>query len=462
MAHGIDRRNFVLGLASTGLIGHTGLGRAAEPPNIVFLMADDLGYADIGVYGAREIRTPHIDGLAHDGVMLTNGYANSSICSPTRTALLTGCYQQRFRVGLEEPLGPWAPEGTGVPLERPTIASVLRDRGYETALVGKWHLGDPPEHSPLAHGYDHFFGIIDGAADYFRHRIVIGGRDVSPGLKRDDDEIEANGYMTDLLGDEAVAWIKAADEKNHSSSACTSRHRTGPGKAAKTGPSPTASSRVFTTMAAVGKSTAKWSKSWTRNIGKGTLRHRGSRTGGQHDRRFHQRQRRRTILRYLAFHRGQGRAAGGRHPRAADRALARPDRGRQPFGPGHDLDGLPPDPAGRRGRRRRLLPTSTGLKPAAAADRAGRARRAHALLALPSQRAGRGPPGRLEVPQAGRQGAPVSTSPKTRASGRMVQDLYPEKFAALKALYARWNDGMLPYPEKTFSEQVKQNYPDRY
>jgi arylsulfatase A-like enzyme len=209
----VDRRSFMGGAGALGALAVTGEGQGAVPkagrPNIIFIMADDLGYADLSCTGSHHIRTPAIDSIAAQGIMLRQGYANSSICSPTRTALLTGCYQYRFPIGVEEPLGPGAPAGIGVPLDRPTIASVLRAQGYRTKLVGKWHLGEPPKHSPLHHGYDEFFGIIEGAADYFRHHMVMGGKDVGIGLAQGDTPIERNGYLTDLFGDEAVKTIEA-------------------------------------------------------------------------------------------------------------------------------------------------------------------------------------------------------------------------------------------------------------
>jgi len=209
----LDRRSVVGGLAgSTLLLGASGRALAQDggqtQPNIIFIMADDLGYADLGCTGSRYARTPHIDSIARNGLLLTQGYSNSSICSPTRTGLLSGCYQYRFPVGLEEPLGPTAPEGIGLPAERRTIAEVLRERGYETALVGKWHLGSPPAQGPLAYGYDHFLGITGGAADYFRHRVVIGGEEEGPNLFEGNSEIERVGYLTDLFGDEAVNRIR--------------------------------------------------------------------------------------------------------------------------------------------------------------------------------------------------------------------------------------------------------------
>jgi arylsulfatase A-like enzyme len=213
-----SRRQVLGGLSVAPLLAAQAVSAATRkpaetPPNIVFIMADDLGYADLSCTGSRHIKTPAIDSIASAGLQLRQGYSSTPICSPTRTALLTGCYAQRFAIGVEEPLGPNVPKGTVVPLEQPTIASVLRARGYRTALVGKWHLGDPPDHSPLRHGYDGFIGIVEGGADYFVHRMVMGGKPVGIGLAEGDNAIKRNGYLTDVFGDEAVREIEANSDK---------------------------------------------------------------------------------------------------------------------------------------------------------------------------------------------------------------------------------------------------------
>ncbi|MFC7047555.1 sulfatase family protein [Emcibacter nanhaiensis] len=216
MAVKATRREFIAAAAAAGVLSSTSFaksGKADAPPNIIFIMADDIGYADVGVYGQRHIGTPNIDKLARDGLMLTQGYANSSICSPTRTALATGCYQQRFVIGLEEPVGRDAPEDIGLPLEQPTIASVLKKQGYHTALVGKWHLGDTPWHGPLQHGYDHFFGIQKGAADYFRHRVEFDRDAPGDGLYLDNEPVERQGYLTKLFADETIDIIRKSGGK---------------------------------------------------------------------------------------------------------------------------------------------------------------------------------------------------------------------------------------------------------
>src|ERR1035441_4313479 len=165
---------------------------ASKSPNIVFIMADDLGYADVACYGRPDLRTPNIDGLAARGVRFLQAYANSAVCSATRTALITGRYQDRLSVGLDEPL---AGRDVGLPPDVPTLPSLLKRAGYSTTLVGKWHLGLLPKYGPLKSGYDHFYGIRQGAADYYTH---------SNDLWDDDVRVDQVGYLTDLLGSHAV------------------------------------------------------------------------------------------------------------------------------------------------------------------------------------------------------------------------------------------------------------------
>ena len=173
----------------------------ANKPNIVFIMADDLGYADISCNGRREYATPNIDRIAERGVRFTQAYANSAVCSATRLALITGRYQYRLPLGLEEPLA--GKSHVGLPPEHPTLPSLLRDAGYATALIGKWHLGVLPTFGPLKSGYDRFWGIRSGAIDYFTHLNSRGAPDLWDG----DVPVEQTGYLTDLLGDRAVEVV---------------------------------------------------------------------------------------------------------------------------------------------------------------------------------------------------------------------------------------------------------------
>jgi arylsulfatase A-like enzyme len=171
---------------------------ASRPPNIVFIMADDLGYADVACYGRPDLATPNIDRLAANGVRFLQAYANSAVCSATRTALITGRYQYRLRIGLEEPLA--RSEDVGVPPDHPTLPSLLKKAGYGTTLVGKWHLGLLPRFGPLQSGYDHFYGFRNGAVDYYSHKSSAQQDD----FWDDDVPLHQMGYLTDLLGDRAV------------------------------------------------------------------------------------------------------------------------------------------------------------------------------------------------------------------------------------------------------------------
>ena len=176
---------------------------ADPPPNIVFILADDMGYADLSCYGRRDYQTPNIDRIATGGMKFMQAYANSAVCTASRTAIITGRYQERLAVGLEEPL---AGRPVGLPPEHPTLPSLLKKVGYGTTLIGKWHLGALPNFGPLKSGYDHFWGFRGGGLDYFTHKS--GGPTTNTGDLWDDDaKIEETGYLTDLLGDRAVKVI---------------------------------------------------------------------------------------------------------------------------------------------------------------------------------------------------------------------------------------------------------------
>ncbi len=197
----VTRRNLLRGAALGTVALASGVDQAfgqrePGPPNIVFIMADDLGYADVSCYGRPDLSTPNIDGLAAKGIRFLQAYANSAVCSATRTALITGRYQYRLPIGLEEPL---AGRNVGLPPEHPTLPSLLKKAGYGTTLVGKWHLGLLPKFGPLQSGYDHFYGFRGGAVDYYRH-----GSNQRDDLWDDDVEVHQMGYLTELLGSRAV------------------------------------------------------------------------------------------------------------------------------------------------------------------------------------------------------------------------------------------------------------------
>jgi arylsulfatase A-like enzyme len=204
----IGRRRFIQAGAASFALAGGGFGRASRAqgaqPNIVFIMADDLGYADVSCYGQQDYTTANVDRLAAEGLKFTQAYSNSANCSPTRTGLITGRYQMRLPVGLEEPINDSTPQDVGLPPNHPTLPSLLKRAGYGTTLVGKWHLGFLPDFSPLKSGYEHFFGIFGGAADYFNH----GSKSSAP-LFEQDTPVERIGYMTNLLGERAVQTVEA-------------------------------------------------------------------------------------------------------------------------------------------------------------------------------------------------------------------------------------------------------------
>ena len=180
----------------------------ANRPNFLFILADDLGYADLGCYGGRLDCSPNLDQLAREGTRFTSAYANSSVCSPSRFALATGRYQHRLHGGFDEPLHGPSSANKGLPPEVPTVASLLRDAGYATALVGKWHMGALPRFGPLQSGYQEFFGHRAGAADYFKHGVG-GNHDLWDG----DEKVKVKGHLTDLFTERAIDFVRRTGSK---------------------------------------------------------------------------------------------------------------------------------------------------------------------------------------------------------------------------------------------------------
>src|SRR6185436_7239173 len=213
MSHKVTRREFV----GSTLAGAAIAGAAINPspsmaqerrPNILFILADDLGYGDLSCYGRPDYQTPHLDRLAMQGARFVNAYSAASLCTPTPCAFITGRYPARTRVGLEEPLTEKGELGErakvlGLPPEHPTIASLLKQSGYETALIGKWHLGYLPNFGPIQSGFDEFFGIMSGAADFFTHKDMRGDGDLYEGKV----PVERIGYTTEMLTQRAVEYV---------------------------------------------------------------------------------------------------------------------------------------------------------------------------------------------------------------------------------------------------------------
>ena len=211
------RRQFVgsaLGAAVVaGAISNSSVS-AAERPNILFILADDMGWGDLSCYGRPDYRTPNLDRLAQQGMRFTNAYAAAPVCTPTRVGFLTGRYPARLAVGLEEPITERKELGeriktVGLPTAHPTVASLIKAAGYDTALIGKWHLGYLPNFGPLKSGFDEFFGIMSGAADHFTHKDMMA----EPDLFEGEVPVERTGYITDLLTQKAVEYIKRRHQK---------------------------------------------------------------------------------------------------------------------------------------------------------------------------------------------------------------------------------------------------------
>lgn len=179
------------------LFGFAGTSQAASQPNIVLIMADDLGYGDVGWHGGPYL-TPHLDQLAESGIRLEQHYS-LPVCSPTRSALLSGRFNSRF--------GCTTPTNARVfPFDTETLASALKSVGYETALVGKWHLGSKPEWGPQKYGFDHSYGSLAGGVTSYSHIYKSG--DFARTWHRNGELIEEEGHVTDLLTHEAVQFIE--------------------------------------------------------------------------------------------------------------------------------------------------------------------------------------------------------------------------------------------------------------
>lgn len=178
---------------------------AAEKPNILIIVADDLGYADVGFQGAKDIPTPHLDALAARSVRCTNGYVSHPYCSPTRAGLLTGRYQQRFG---HENNPKWDPANPvlGLPLSQTTLPQVLASAGYKTGAVGKWHLGGHPQFHPLKRGFGEYYGVLGGGHTYLPG--ATKGAEYNVSIDRNGTAEPHTKYLTEHFGDEAPGFIK--------------------------------------------------------------------------------------------------------------------------------------------------------------------------------------------------------------------------------------------------------------
>lgn len=176
------------------------LGSIAQPPNIIVILADDLGCRDLKLYDGW-VETPRIERMAREGMTFTDFHANSSVCSPTRAAFLTGRYQQRAGI-VDVIVGDREPD-QGIPASTPTLGQVFKKSGYATALFGKWHCGYQDKFNPIHHGFDEFVGLLNGAGDFHRHGSWRNGLE-RQGVK---------GYSTDIITDRSIDFIKRQKEK---------------------------------------------------------------------------------------------------------------------------------------------------------------------------------------------------------------------------------------------------------
>ncbi|WP_327396664.1 sulfatase family protein [Streptomyces phaeochromogenes] len=179
---------------------------SARRPNLLVILGDDLGWADLSSYGAPHIRTPHLDRLARQGVRFTDAYSGSATCSPTRFSLYTGRYPGRTPGGLAEPI---ANKAQGLDPNHPTLASQLKKSGYSTALIGKWHCGWLPDYSPTKSGWDEFFGNFGGVLEYFSKLGQLGTYDLYEG----DAEYQDLRYYTEVLTERAVEYVGRDHDK---------------------------------------------------------------------------------------------------------------------------------------------------------------------------------------------------------------------------------------------------------
>lgn len=181
---------------------------ADEKPNILLILADDLGYEDLGFQGSPEIKSPNLDRLAANGIRFTDGHVTASVCSPSRAGMMTGRYQQRFGHESNVP-----PPPHGMDLNEVTLGQRMQQSGYRTGIIGKWHLGDLDTQYPTARGFDYFYGLREGSRSYFYQ----AGKDDKPGnrhgIEEDGKQVSFDGYLTDVLGDQAIKFIQQESDK---------------------------------------------------------------------------------------------------------------------------------------------------------------------------------------------------------------------------------------------------------
>jgi arylsulfatase A-like enzyme len=206
----MNRRTFLQ--SATATILSTRASAATRRPNIIVILADDLGFADVGFQGCKDFSTPYIDRIARAGIRFTNACVSHPFCSPTRAGLMTGRYQHRF--GHENnPIYNPRDEVAGLPTSEITLANVLSDAGYATGQIGKWHLGAAPKFHPLKRGFKEQFGFLGGGHDYFKAETDNpDAREYMIPIERDGKPVQESEYLTDAFSREAAAFVRRHDK----------------------------------------------------------------------------------------------------------------------------------------------------------------------------------------------------------------------------------------------------------
>jgi arylsulfatase A-like enzyme len=198
----------IITLITAALCGVANLWAKPEQPNIILLLADDLGWADLGFQGSSDIRSPNIDQLAKNGIRFTDGHVSASVCSPSRAGLMTGRYQQRFGHEANSP-----PPSDGMDIKQITIADRLKKLGYRTGLIGKWHLGNQDIYYPTRRGFDYFYGLRSGSRSYFYNPRKDDKTGNAKAIEENGKKVEFDGYLTDVFGQKAIDFVNSQDDK---------------------------------------------------------------------------------------------------------------------------------------------------------------------------------------------------------------------------------------------------------
>ncbi|TLX75783.1 hypothetical protein E9993_09525 [Labilibacter sediminis] len=190
---------------------------SGSKPNIVLIYVDDMGFGDVGYNGANDVLTPNIDALANRGVIFNQGYVSASVCAPSRAGLLTGIYQQKFGLGENCSASGWPnsaiSQGSGIPDRQIILPEILKDHGYHTGMVGKWHLGIAETKRPNAKGFDYFYGFLNGSHSYYKSDLVFGSKKGHWPVFENNKMVPFEGYLTDVFTEKATEFIQQSHDE---------------------------------------------------------------------------------------------------------------------------------------------------------------------------------------------------------------------------------------------------------